>query len=248
MTTSKAIEIMDLVYEVNGKRIIDHLSLEVRRGEIMGIVGPSGEGKTTLLHLILRLKEPTSGKIFINGQDILLMKEEELNEVRKKIGMVFQYSALFDSMKVWENVAFPLLRHLSLSEKEARERVREKLKAVGLEGVEELYPHQLSGGMRKRVALARALALDPEIVLYDEPTSGLDPPTAFAIEGLIQSTRERFGVTSVVVSHDIESLMSISDRIGVLRKGKIIKVAPPEELKRSDDEWLRSFLRGGRNG
>ncbi|MBC7327059.1 ATP-binding cassette domain-containing protein [bacterium] len=239
----KAIEIRDLTYIANGKKIIDGLWLEIYRGEIMGIVGPSGEGKTTLLRLILRLIEPTKGEILINGEDILKMDDRKLNEVRKKIGMVFQYSALFDSMKIWENVAFPLLRHLKIKEDEARRIAEEKLKAVGLEGVEDLYPHQLSGGMQKRVALARALALEPQIVLYDEPTAGLDPPTAFAIERLIVDTRNRFGVTSIVVSHDIESLFAICDRVGVLRGGKIIKVATPQELRESDDEWIRGFLR-----
>jgi phospholipid/cholesterol/gamma-HCH transport system ATP-binding protein len=171
------------------------------------------------------------------------MSEGELNEVRRKIGMVFQYSALFDSLRVWENVAFPLLRHLKISEEEAKKRAREKLRAVGLEDVEELYPHQLSGGMQKRVALARALALDPEIILYDEPTAGLDPPTAFAIEELIVNTRNRFQVTSIVVTHDIESLFSICDRVGVLREGRIIKVASPEELRKAEDEWIKRFLR-----
>lgn len=239
----KAIEIRDLTYEVNGKRIIDGLSLDVYKGEILGIVGPSGEGKTTLLRLILRLIEPTRGAILINGENILEMDDRRLNEVRKKMGMVFQYSALFDSLRIWENVAFPLLRHLKISEEEARRIATEKLKAVGLEGVEDLFPHQLSGGMQKRVALARALALDPEIVLYDEPTAGLDPPTAFAIERLIVDTRNRFGVTSIVVTHDLECLFSICDRVGVLRQGKIIKVAPPEELKASEDQWIQSFLR-----
>jgi len=239
----KAIEIKDLTYEVNGKRIIDGLSLDIYKGEILGIVGPSGEGKTTLLRLILRLIEPTRGAILINGENILEMDDRRLNEARKKMGMVFQYSALFDSLRIWENVAFPLLRHLKISEEEARRIAIEKLKAVGLEGVEDLFPHQLSGGMQKRVALARALALDPEIVLYDEPTAGLDPPTAFAIERLIVDTRNRFGVTSIVVTHDLECLFSICDRVGVLRQGKIIKVAPPEELKASEDQWIQSFLR-----
>lgn len=239
----KAIEVRELIYEVNGKRIIDGLSLEVYKGEIFGIVGPSGEGKTTLLRLLLRLVEPTKGEIRIMGENILEMDDRKLNQVRKKIGMVFQYSALFDSLRIWENVAFPLLRHLNLPEEEAREIAIEKLKAVGLGGVEDLYPHQLSGGMQKRVALARALALDPEIVLYDEPTAGLDPPTAFAIERLIVDTRDRFAVTSIVVTHDLECLFSICDRVGVLRQGRIIRVAPPEELRRTDDEWIRSFLR-----
>jgi len=239
----KAIEIRNLIYEVNGKRILEGLSLDIYRGEILGIVGPSGEGKTTLLRLLLRLMEPKEGEIIINGKNILQMSEEELNEVRRKIGMVFQYSALFDSLRVWENVAFPLLRHLKISEEEAKKRAKEKLRAVGLEDVEELYPHQLSGGMQKRVALARALALDPEIILYDEPTAGLDPPTAFAIEELIVNTRNRFQVTSIVVTHDIESLFSICDRVGVLREGRIIKVASPEELRKAEDEWIKRFLR-----
>jgi len=201
---------------------LDDVNLSVQRGHIAVIIGGSGAGKTTLLRLLIGLDKPTTGAIIVDGIDIAPLNETELNRVRQKFGMVFQYAALLDSLSVLDNVAFPLREHTKLKEKEIRDKVLEKLSTLGLNGVERRFPSQLSGGMRKRVALARALMLEPEIIVYDEPTSGLDPLTSRLVDELIEQTRDRFGVTSVVISHDMTSALKIADYLFLLAKGKIV--------------------------
>jgi phospholipid/cholesterol/gamma-HCH transport system ATP-binding protein len=222
--------------------VLTDIDLELGRGEVGVIIGGSGAGKTTLLRILIGLDRPTSGSVIIDGHDIANMGERELNRVRRKFGMVFQYSALLDSMSVLENVAFPLREHTKLKDKEIRERVLDKLKVLGLEGTEKKAPSQLSGGMRKRVGLARALMLEPKVLMYDEPTSGLDPITSRMVDDMIIETRDRFGVTSVVISHDMAGALRIADQIFLLSKGKIIAKGSPREVVRGGGELLQEFL------
>ena len=218
------------------------VNMHIARGAITVVIGGSGAGKTTLLKLLIGLDRPTSGSVRVGGIDITRLSERELNRVRRRFGMVFQYSALLDSMNVLENVAFPLREHTKLREREIRERVRDKLAVLGLEGTEHRYPSELSGGMRKRVGLARALMLDPEVVLYDEPTSGLDPITSRRVDDLILETRERFGVTSIVISHDMVGALRISDQIVLLANGQVVAEGPPRELVGARSGLLQDFL------
>jgi phospholipid/cholesterol/gamma-HCH transport system ATP-binding protein len=218
------------------------IDMRIQRGDIVVIIGGSGAGKTTLLKILIGLDKPTSGQIIIDGRDMAPLGERELNKVRKKFGMVFQYSALLDSMTVLENVAFPLREHTKLRDKEIRAKVIEKLKILGLENVEDRFPSQLSGGMRKRVALARALMLEPEVLMYDEPTSGLDPITSRMVDDLIVETRERFGVTSVVISHDMAGALRIADYIYLLAKGAIAARGTPRELVEGDSALAHEFF------
>lgn len=218
------------------------LNMKIGRGHVAVIIGGSGAGKTTLLKILIALDRPTSGSIFLDGIDLTKLSERQLNKERHKLGMVFQYSALLDSMNVLENVAFPLREHTKLKDKEIRERVIEKLKTLGLNDIERRVPSELSGGMRKRVALARALMLEPQVVLYDEPTSGLDPLTARMVDDLILETRDRFNVTSVVISHDMAGALKIADEIHLLAKGKVVASGSPDELVHGDDALLRSFI------
>jgi phospholipid/cholesterol/gamma-HCH transport system ATP-binding protein len=207
------------------------IDFSVRRGEIAVIIGGSGAGKTTLLRIIIGLLRPTTGALKIDGEDIAHLSESALQRVRAKFGMVFQYSALLDSLTVLENVALPLREHEKLNAGALRQRCVEMLESLDLKGVEERYPNELSGGMRKRVALARALIRHPSIVVYDEPASGLDPLTARLVDDLILSTRDRFGVTSVVISHDMAQAMRLADHLLVLDKGRLVEDGPPRELR-----------------
>lgn len=233
------------VYQTFGKRhILKDVSLTIQDGETMVILGASGSGKSTLLKLIIGLLKPTSGEVWVNGKNMAVMEEKELNEERRHMGMVFQYSALFDSMNVKENVAFGLRMHTKLSEKEIDRIVREKLKLVGLEGIEDLMPSSLSGGMKKRVSLARAIALEPKIILYDEPTAGLDPIRSTDISLLIKNTQKVMHATSVVVTHDLKSAEMIADRMAFLYEGKFLAIGKPEELYASTDERVRQFMNG----
>jgi phospholipid/cholesterol/gamma-HCH transport system ATP-binding protein len=218
------------------------IDMSIRRSEITVIIGGSGAGKTTLLKILIGLDRATGGTIRVNDEDITKLSERELTRVRQRFGMVFQYSALLDSMNVLENVAFPLREHRKLPEREIRQRVLDKLALLGLEGVEERYPSQLSGGMRKRVGLARALMLEPEAILYDEPTSGLDPITSRKVDDLIVETRDRFGVTSIVISHDMAGALRIADQIVLLSEGRVVAAGPPRELVASGAELLREFI------
>ncbi|HEX2674543.1 MAG TPA: ABC transporter ATP-binding protein, partial [Polyangiaceae bacterium] len=219
-------------------KVLSDVNMSIGRGHIAVVIGGSGAGKTTLLRILIGLERPSSGSVEISGQDIASLSDRELNLMRRKFGMVFQYSALLDSMSVLDNVAFPLREHTDLPEKEIRARVTEKLNSLGLDNVEKRFPSQLSGGMRKRVALARALMLEPEVIMYDEPTSGLDPVTSRMVDDLIVDTRNKFGVTSVIISHDMVGALQIADEIYLLSKGTIVASGSPQELIHSDNELL----------
>lgn len=211
-------------------------------------MGISGSGKTTLLKIMSGLIKPSAGQVILDQTDITKLPEEELNRIRHRIGVVFQYGALFDSMTVYENVAFALARHTQLGSDEIDEMVAEKLELVGLPGTQSLMPAQLSGGMRKRVGLARAIAMNPQLLFYDEPTSGLDPVMTKVIGNQITHMRDKLGVTSVVVSHDIKSIFSISDRIAMLHDGTIISYGTPDEIRASEDDRVRQFIEGRAEG
>jgi phospholipid/cholesterol/gamma-HCH transport system ATP-binding protein len=230
------------------KKVLGGISFEIRRGETMVVLGGSGSGKSVLIRHVIGLHLPDRGHVYVDGEDIVDFDEERLIPVRKKVAMLFQGGALFDSMNVMENVAYGLREHTELAEEKIRERVRAKLTLVGLEGVEGLMPAELSGGMRKRVALARSIAMDPQCILYDEPTTGLDPVTARTINELIRSLQRRLEVTSVVVTHDIDSAFFVGDRIGYLYEGKMDFVGTVEESRVADAPRLRHFLSGGRRG
>ncbi len=225
------------------KAALKNISLEIADGETLAIIGGSGSGKSTLLRLMIGLIQPTEGEIWIGGDEISRMTEDELTRIRLKMGMVFQYSALFDSMTVGDNVAFGLVEHTNFSKDKIREIVREKLHQVGLEGVENLMPNELSGGMKKRVSLARAIAFGPEIIFYDEPSSGLDPVTTTKIDELIISTQKALNVTSVVVTHDMVSACHIANRIAMVYNGDLIAVDTVENFKKIDDPRVREFFR-----
>jgi phospholipid/cholesterol/gamma-HCH transport system ATP-binding protein len=240
--------IRGLRYAVRGREILKGIELDVQPGEIMAVMGVSGGGKTTLLKCVGGLVRPTSGEIFIGDTEIAHLSESALNQVRRRMGMVFQYAALFDSLTVYENVGFGLRYHGERDEAKIRAVVEEKLTAVGMEGTERLYPAELSGGMRKRVGLARALATNPDVLLYDEPTSGLDPVVATIIDELIVGVRNRLGVTSIVVSHHIPSIFKISDRVAMLNEGRLAAVGTVPEIRDSQDPVVRQFVEGRADG
>ena len=225
------------------KAALKNINLEIATGETLAIIGGSGSGKSTLLRLMIGLIKPSEGEIWIDNDEISKMDEKEITRVRLKMGMVFQYSALFDSMTVGDNVAFGLVEHTNLDKEKIREIVREKLKQVGLEGVEERMPNELSGGMKKRVSLARAIAFGPEIIFYDEPSSGLDPITTNRIDELIISTQKALNVTSIVVTHDMVSACKIADRIAMVYNGDLIAVDTVENFKKIDDPRVKEFFR-----
>ena len=237
------IKIKELVVSFGGKKVLDHLNLAVEKGESLVVIGPTGCGKSVLLKTVLGLIEPDEGEVLIDGTNITGLEERKLNKFRKRFGVVFQSNALFDSLSVGENVAFYLREHTPLREKEILLKVAELLKMVGLEKIERLKPSQLSGGMKKRVAFARALIGNPEIVLYDEPTTGLDPIMVDTINDLILSLHNRFAVTSITVTHDRESAYKIADRIGMLHQGKIIGLLTPSEIQKTDNPIIKEFLR-----
>ena len=219
------------------------INLEIADGETLAIIGGSGSGKSTLLRLMIGLIQPTSGQIWIGNDEISQMTEKELMRVRLRMGMVFQYSALFDSMTVGENVAFGLVEHTNMSREKINAVVREKLKQVGLDGVENRMPGELSGGMKKRVSLARAIAFEPEIIFYDEPSSGLDPIMTNKIDELIIETQRALNVTSIVVTHDMVSACRIADRIAMVFNGELIAVDTPDNFKKIDDPRIKEFFR-----
>lgn len=242
------ISVVDLSYRIGGRTILSKVDLHVEKGETVAVMGMSGVGKSTLLKCIGSLLRPTTGQVLIGDTEISRMREAALDPIRRRMGMVFQYAALFDSLTVYENVAFGLRRHTRLSEGEIAEVVRARLAMVGLPRTEELMPDELSGGMQKRVGLARALALDPEIVLYDEPTAGLDPITSATIAELIVKARDELAVTSVVVSHDIPMITRVSNRVAMLHEGTIIAEGPVEEMADHANPAVMQFMRGETKG
>jgi phospholipid/cholesterol/gamma-HCH transport system ATP-binding protein len=237
------IEVRSLQKSFGETKVLTDVNMSIGRGHIAVIIGGSGAGKTTLLRILIGLERPSSGSVVVSGEDIAHLNDRELNRMRRKFGMVFQYSALLDSMNVMDNVAFPMREHTKLTEKEIQRQVTEKLNSLGLENVEKRFPSQLSGGMRKRVALARALMLEPEIIMYDEPTSGLDPVTSRMVDHLVVETRQRFGVTSVIISHDMVGALQIADEIYLLSKGSIVASGSPKEMVAGNNELLQQFLR-----
>ena len=222
--------------------MLKDINFTVHKGETLVIIGGSGSGKSTLLKLLIGLLRPEKGSIFIKDQEISAMNEMQLDKVRLKMGMVFQYSALFDSMSVGDNVGFGLREHSKMRKEQIKQIVEEKLKLVGLEGLSDFMPNELSGGMKKRVSLARAIAFEPEILLYDEPSSGLDPVTSAKIDDLIVQMQKLLGVTSIVVTHDMKSAFYIADRIAMLYNGEMIAIGTPEEIKKSTDSRVVEFI------
>lgn len=242
------VSVRNLYYAVGGTTVLEDISFDVLPGEIFGIMGMSGSGKTTLLRLLIGLIRPTAGQIFVHGQDITTLDEDGLNRVRENMGMCFQYAALFDSMTVAENVAFALRRRRDLTREQVAERVAQLLAVVDMEGTEERMPADLSGGMKKRVGIARALMAEPALMLYDEPTSGLDPVMAGIINNLIRQVRDQFGSTAVVVSHDVHSLFAIADRVLMIHDRRVVALGTPQQMRASQSPLVQQFVNGGATG
>ncbi len=241
--------IIDNIYKSFGeKSVLKGVSLTIYEGETFTIIGGSGQGKSVLMKHIVGLLKPDSGRVFVDEYEISSMKKDELIRIIKKFGYVFQGAALFDSMTIYENIEFGLKRFYDYSEEERKEIIKEALEDVGLYGVEELYPAQLSGGMRKRAGLARAIALKPEILLYDEPTTGLDPVLSDSIIKLIVEVSQKFGVTSVIITHDMKCAMVASTRIAMLNDGKIIGPFTPEEIRTTENPYVKQFISGSSEG
>ncbi|HKZ16166.1 MAG TPA: ABC transporter ATP-binding protein [Geobacteraceae bacterium] len=242
------IKLVDVSKAFGPQVVLDHLDMEVPERAITAIIGPSGEGKSVLLKHMIGLLTPDSGRVLVDGENITVMGRGELNRVREKFGMLFQNAALFDSMTVFENVAFPLQEKTNLSRGEIRDRVHDALENVGLRGIDEKYPDELSGGMKKRVALARALLLDPKIILFDEPTTGLDPIISRAINRLIRDVHDRFDFTGVIVTHEVPEIFDLCDNVAMLYKGKILMAGPPEDFRSTDDPLVKQFILGELEG
>ena len=238
------IKIRKLKIAFGSKVVLNEIDLDVFPGETLAVIGPSGTGKSTVLKVLTGLLQPTSGSVVINGQETNGFDEAQWDELRKYMGVVFQYSALFDFLTVGENVAFGLRRHFNLPEEEIQAKVDALLQMVGLPDTKEMMPAELSGGMKKRVGLARALAMQPQVVFYDEPTAGLDPVMTMTISRLIRKTQEKFGVTSLLVTHDMESVFTSADRVAMLYNGKIVQVGTVEEIKNSTNPVVRAFISG----
>src|SRR5262245_35776795 len=238
------VQVESLCKSFGDQTVLKGISLEVGRGETLSVLGRSGTGKSVLLKLIIGLHKPDSGSIRVNGEDVTKLTLKELNEVRKKVGFLFQQAALYDSLTIEENVGFPLRRHSSMSGEESRRRVRELLASVGMEKDAHKLPGELSGGMQKRVGLARALALEPDILLFDEPTAGLDPITAAEIDDLILRLQKEKQMTSLVVTHDIHSARAVSDRLALMRDGQVLIEGTFEDLQKSRDPFVMQFLDG----
>lgn len=242
------VTVKNLSFLRGSRRIFDDISLDIPRGKITAIMGPSGTGKTTLLKLIGGQLTPTTGEIHFDGQNVHRLKTRELYELRKQMGMLFQSGALLTDMNVFDNVAFPLREHTKLSESMIRTLVLMKLHAVGLRGARQLMANELSGGMARRVALARAIALDPLMIMYDEPFTGQDPISMGALVHLIKSLNTTLGLTSIIVSHDVQETAAIADYIYVLSEGKIVGQGTPQQLVQSDSAWVQQFMHGDADG
>lgn len=242
------IEILKLVKNMNGNTVLRGVDLKIDKGSTCVIIGRSGCGKSVLLKHMVGILKPDKGRIIIDGKDVTLLNEKDLNALRMKIGLVFQGGALFDSMTVGENVGFGLIEHTYIPEKELADRIEESLCMVGLSGLSNLMPLDLSGGMKKRVALARAICIKPEILLYDEPTTGVDPITADSINELIKNLHDKLKVTSVVVTHDMRSAYMVGDKLAMLYQGKIIAEGSPEEMQKNQDPVVHQFINGLAHG
>lgn len=237
------IDVQDLYKSFSGFAVLKGINLKMMEGTTTVVLGGSGSGKTVLMKHIMGLFKPDRGQVIVDGENVSTMGRQELSVFRERMGMVFQSSALFDSMTVGDNVAFPIREHNpGLTETQILEKVKEKLAVVDLHDVEQKYPAELSGGMRKRVGLARAIIRDPKIVLYDEPTTGLDPITTESVDEMIIHARERLRVTSVVISHDIGSAFHIGDRVAVINEGRIVAEGTPAELRKTQEPFTRQFL------
>ena len=242
------IQLIEVHKSFNTNHVLRGVDLEIRKGETMVIIGGSGSGKSVILKHIIGLMQPDRGQVIVAGKDLGTLKERTLDELRKKFGMLFQGAALFDSLRVWENVGFAIRQQTRLSDEEIRKIAEDKLSMVGLRGVEELMPSELSGGMKKRVGLARAIATEPEILLYDEPTTGLDPIMADAINELVLEMKQRLHVTGVAITHDMASAYKIADRIAMLYEGKILEVGTAEEIRNSKNPVVHQFVTGSAVG
>ncbi len=238
----------NLTKSFNGVKVLDDLNIKFEDKKITVVIGRSGGGKSVMLKHIVGLMKPDSGKVLLNGIDLNQLNRKELNEIRKKFGMVFQEGALLDSINVFENIAFPIRQHFHFKEKEIKDRVFSMLDDVGLKGQEKKMPSELSGGMKKRVGVARALIINPETVLFDEPTTGLDPIMSDIINNLILSTHKKFNFTGIIISHDIEGAYKTGDVVAMLYDGKIIESGTPEQFKMSENLVVRQFLEGSMEG
>jgi phospholipid/cholesterol/gamma-HCH transport system ATP-binding protein len=242
------IEIINLSKSFTSSKVLDNLNLIINSGEVIVIIGRSGCGKSVLLKHIIGLVRPDMGQVIIDGNDMTRLEEHEMDKIRLSFGMLFQGAALFDSMTVGENVGFALREHTSTSEKDIQRKVANSLELVGLKGIEKLMPAKLSGGMKKRVGLARAICNNPKIILYDEPTTGLDPIMADAINDLIINLNNKLKVTSIVVTHDMVSAFKIANRIAMLYKGKIITIGTADDIKNTKDPVVKQFITGAAKG
>lgn len=242
------IELIDLHKRFGEQTVLNGLNLQVPAGQITAVIGPSGEGKSVMLKHMIGLLTPDRGEVRVDGASILGLRSSRLNQVREKFAMVFQNAALFDSMTVYENVAFPLEEKTALGDDEIAARVETALREVGLKNVNHKYPDELSGGMKKRVGLARALLLEPQIVLFDEPTTGLDPVIRRAIHQLIKETQQKFGFTAVIVSHDIPDIFEVAHHVAMLYRGEILQFGTPEEIQASEHPVVRQFISGSLEG
>jgi phospholipid/cholesterol/gamma-HCH transport system ATP-binding protein len=242
------IKLVDVHKSFGDNHVLRGLNLEIDKGKTTVIIGRSGGGKSVLLKHIIGLLKPDKGQVIVDGVDVAGLNDREMNEVRKNFGVLFQGSALFDSMTVGENVAFPLREHTKKKDGEIRKIVSDRLRAVGLTGVEEIMPSELSGGMRKRAGLARAIALHPQVVLFDEPTTGLDPVMTEAVNELIINTQRDFNLTCVATSHDMQSIFTIGHKIAMIYEGKVVAYGTPEEIRKSENPVLKQFLSGSLEG
>lgn len=242
------IQIIDLHKSFGENKVLQGVNMTIEKGETLVIIGQSGSGKSILIKHLIGLIRPDTGEIYVDGVEITCLKEDELNQIRRKFAMLFQGAALFDSLTVLQNVSFGLERYTDFTAERIEGLAREALNRVGLRGVENLMPHELSGGMRKRVGLARAIAYQPEIILYDEPSTGIDPIRADAINDLIIQMQKELKVTSIVITHDIVSTYKVADRVAMLYQGRIIETGTPEEIKNSGSQVVQQFITGAATG